>query len=194
MFVYMSRSKSKAMESRIEALELQNQDLKGEIPSQTNAPITAMANYGATGHTQAGSTAGPLPHTAEAQRQASRTTQPLVAHKQTLMTEDKWQSLEEQLRAMEGGNQSGPEAMDLCLVPDVDLPTDFKTLEFDKHKGSSYLRAHLVMYYRNMAAYVYDNEILVHYFQDSLTGVASDDRSQLQSMVKREQEGFKEYA
>ncbi|RDX70798.1 hypothetical protein CR513_49923, partial [Mucuna pruriens] len=57
-------------------------------------------------------------------------------------SKEKLQSLEEQIRVVEG-----LEAADLCLVPDVALPTDFKTLEFDKYKGSSYLRVHLAMYY-----------------------------------------------
>ncbi|RDX73767.1 hypothetical protein CR513_46574, partial [Mucuna pruriens] len=51
--------------------------------------------------------------------------------------------------------------MVLCLVPNVGLPTDFKTSEFDKYKGISYPRVHLAMYCRKM--------ILVRYFQDSLT-------------------------
>ncbi|RDX97824.1 hypothetical protein CR513_19359, partial [Mucuna pruriens] len=55
---------------------------------------------------------------------------------------------------------------------DVGLPTDFKTLEFDKYKGSSCPRVHLAMYCRKMVTYIYDDKILVHCFQDSLTGAA----------------------
>ncbi|RDX80348.1 hypothetical protein CR513_39109, partial [Mucuna pruriens] len=82
----------------------------------------------------------------------------------------KWQSLEERLRAMEGGNQFGLEAVDLCLVPDVGLSADFKTPKFNKYKRSSCPRVHLAMYCRKMVAYIYDDKILIHYFQDSLTG------------------------
>ncbi|RDX74836.1 hypothetical protein CR513_45361, partial [Mucuna pruriens] len=121
---------------------------------------------------------------------------------------------------MEGRNQFGLGFMGLCLVLDVDLPADFKTPKFDKYNRSSCLRAHLI------DAYVYDDEILAHYFQDSLTRVAlkwyvslerghvktwrdlaetflkqykynedmAPDCSRLQNMVKREHEGFKEYA
>ncbi|RDX98228.1 hypothetical protein CR513_18887, partial [Mucuna pruriens] len=157
----------------------------------------------------------------EAQHQASRTTQPFVVHMQTPQMEDKWKSLEERLRAVEGGNRFGLEAVDLCLVLDVGLPTNFKTPEFDKYKGSSCPRVDLAMYCRKMAAYIYDDKILIHCFQDSLTGQLLaerghvktwrdlaeaflkqykynkdmvPDRSRLQNMVKREQEGFKEYA
>ncbi|RDX97806.1 hypothetical protein CR513_19380, partial [Mucuna pruriens] len=50
-----------------------------------------------------------------------------------------------------------------------------------------------------MATYTYDDKILIHYFQDSLMGYKYNedmvlDYSWLQNMVKKEQEGFKEYA
>ncbi|RDX75832.1 hypothetical protein CR513_44246, partial [Mucuna pruriens] len=86
--------------------------------------------------------------------------------------EEKWQSLEERLRVVEGGNRYGLEAVDLYLVPNVGLPTDFKMPEFDKYKGSSYPKVHLAMYYRKMAAHIHDDKILIHCFQDSLTGAA----------------------
>ncbi|RDX68396.1 hypothetical protein CR513_52623, partial [Mucuna pruriens] len=73
---------------------------------------------------------------------------------------------------VEEGNQFGLEVVDLCLVPNVDLPTDFLTLEFDKYKGNSYPRVHLAMYGRKMAAYIYNDKILIHCFQDSLTGAS----------------------
>ncbi|RDX97745.1 hypothetical protein CR513_19455, partial [Mucuna pruriens] len=61
--------------------------------------------------------------------------------------EEKLQSLEEQLYAVEGRDKYGLEAVDLCLVSDVGLLVDFKILEFDKYKRSSYPRVHLAMYY-----------------------------------------------
>ncbi|RDY12081.1 hypothetical protein CR513_03166, partial [Mucuna pruriens] len=249
---YTKRSKSKAMESKIETLELQNQDLKGKILSHTKVAVTTMANHNIIGHAQACNTVSPPPHVVRdpsygmpygwnvetpaneeqeqpktgGQHQASWTTPSLVVHKKTPPAEDKWQPLEERLHVIEGGNRFELKAMDLYLVPDVDLLADFKTWEFNKYKGSSYLRVHMAMYYRKMAAYIYDDKILIHCFQDSLTGAALNwyvsleqgrvkiwrdlveaflkqykynkdmvpDRSRLQNMVKREQEGFKEYA
>ncbi|RDX60684.1 hypothetical protein CR513_61155, partial [Mucuna pruriens] len=87
-------------------------------------------------------------------------------------SKEKWQSLEERLHAVEGEDKYGLEAANLCLVLDVGLPTNFKTSEFDKYKGSSYPRVHLAMYCWKMAVYIYDDKILIHCFQDSLTGVA----------------------
>ncbi|RDX70770.1 hypothetical protein CR513_49948, partial [Mucuna pruriens] len=208
---YVTRSKSKAMENKIETVELQNQDLKGEILSQTNAAITAMANHSAVGHAQVDNTADPLPHAvrdlpykmrygwnnkdptneekeqlkAEAQHQASQITQPLVVHRQTLSTKDKWQSLEEQLHAVEGGNQFGLEVMDLYLVPDVGLLTYIKTPEFGKYKGSSYPRVHLATLEWE---YVKSCRDLAEAFlkQYKYNEDMASDRSQVQNMFKKE--------
>ncbi|RDY03988.1 hypothetical protein CR513_12349, partial [Mucuna pruriens] len=87
-------------------------------------------------------------------------------------TEEKWQSLEERLRTVEGRNKYELEAIDLYMVPGVGLLTEFITPEFDKYKGSSYPKVHLAMYCKKMAAHIYDDKILIHCFQDSLTRAA----------------------
>ncbi|RDX85173.1 hypothetical protein CR513_33669, partial [Mucuna pruriens] len=89
----------------------------------------------------------------------SRATQPFVIQRRMPQSEEKWQSLEERLRVV-----------DLWLVPNVGLLVDFKTPECDKYKGSSCPKVHLAMYCQKMAAYIYDDKVLIHYFQDSLTG------------------------
>ncbi|RDX84149.1 hypothetical protein CR513_34857, partial [Mucuna pruriens] len=85
---------------------------------------------------------------------------------------ERWRFLEERLRVVEGIDRYGLDDVDLCVVPDVVLPTDFKVPNFDKYKGSSCPKTHLAMYCRKMAAYVQDDKILVHCFQDSLSGAA----------------------
>ncbi|RDX83397.1 hypothetical protein CR513_35667, partial [Mucuna pruriens] len=129
-----------------------------QILSQTNAAITAMANHSVVGHVQAGNTTSPPPHA--------------VKDPPYEMPYDKWQSLEERLRAVEGGNRFGLEVVGLCLVLDVGFLANFKTPEFDKYKGSYYPKVHLAMYCRKMAAYIYNDKILIHCFQYSLTGAA----------------------
>ncbi|RDX88714.1 hypothetical protein CR513_29643, partial [Mucuna pruriens] len=141
-------------------------------------------------------------------------------------TEEKWRFLKERLQAIEGVDWYGLDAVDLCLVPDVVLPTDFKTPEFDKYKGSSFPGTHLIMYCRKMASYIHNDKLLVHCFQDSLSKAALGwyvglekgcvrswkdlaeaflkqykynedmalDHTRLQNMMKKEHEGFKEYA
>ncbi|RDY11348.1 hypothetical protein CR513_04005, partial [Mucuna pruriens] len=92
--------------------------------------------------------------------------QPFVIHRWAPQSEEKWQSLEERLHVVEGRDRYWLEAVDLCLVSNVELPIDFKTPEFDKYIGSSCPKVHLVIYCRKMAVYIYDDKILIHYFQD----------------------------
>ena len=48
----------------------------------------------------------------------------------------------------------------------------FKVPDFDKYKGTTYPMNRLKMYCRKMGAYAKDNKLLIHFFQESLTGVA----------------------
>ena len=59
---------------------------------------------------------------------------------------------------------------ELCLVPNVKVPAKFKVSEFEKYKGNTFPRAHLVMYVRRMSTHTNDQRLLIHFFQDSLTG------------------------
>ncbi|RDX83321.1 hypothetical protein CR513_35762, partial [Mucuna pruriens] len=149
------------MESKVEALEQQNQDLRSEN----------TVNNGLVFNVSSGVDPNPK-EDSEAQHHTSGNPPTFVTHRQASQSEEKWKSLEERLRASEGGDKYGLEAIDLCLVPDVGLPTNFKTLEFDKYKGSSYPCVHLALYCRKMAAYIYDDKVLIHCFQDSLTETA----------------------
>ncbi|RDX66512.1 hypothetical protein CR513_54717, partial [Mucuna pruriens] len=90
----------------------------------------------------------------------------------TSVQDEKISSLEQRVRIIEGTGGHGLDATDLCLMSDVALPADFKTPKFEKYKGSSCPRVHLAMYCRKMAAYIQQDKILVHCFQDSLTRAA----------------------
>ena len=48
----------------------------------------------------------------------------------------------------------------------------FKVLDFDKYKGTTCPKNHLKMYCQKMGEYAKDEELLIHSFQESLTGVA----------------------
>ncbi|RDY13375.1 hypothetical protein CR513_01723, partial [Mucuna pruriens] len=86
--------------------------------------------------------------------------------------DEKISSLEERVRVIEGIGGHCLDAVDLCLMFDMALPVDFKTPKFEKYKGSSCPRVHLAMYCWKMAAYIHQDKILVHCFQDSLTRTA----------------------
>ncbi|KAA0033216.1 Gag-pro-like protein [Cucumis melo var. makuwa] len=61
----------------------------------------------------------------------------------------------------------------LCLISDVVIPPKFKTPDFEKYNGTTCPKGHLVMYCRKMPAYAYDDELLIHCFQDGLVDLAS---------------------
>ena len=80
--------------------------------------------------------------------------------------------LEERLRIIEGGSSYGlGEAAELCLVPDVVIPSKFKVPEFEKYKGTTCPKSHLTMYCRKMSGHAHDEKLLIHFFQDSLAGM-----------------------
>ncbi|EOY00458.1 Gag-pro-like protein [Theobroma cacao] len=86
----------------------------------------------------------------------------------------KYDLLEERLRAIEGVDRFGTmDATELCLVPDVLIPAKFKVPEFEKYDGTKCPMAHITMYCRKMAAQSHDDKLLIHFFQDSLTGSAA---------------------
>ncbi|XP_027915141.1 uncharacterized protein LOC114174501 [Vigna unguiculata] len=88
-------------------------------------------------------------------------------------TKTKSEILEERLRAIEGGGNYGfGDVASLSLVRDVTIPHKFKVSEFEKYKGTTCPRSHLTMYCRKMTAYACDDKLLIHFFQDSLAGVA----------------------
>ncbi|KAL4281308.1 hypothetical protein GQ457_03G011380 [Hibiscus cannabinus] len=88
--------------------------------------------------------------------------------------EDRCKRLEEKLEALEVVDTfSGFEANELSLVPDLILPPKFKVPEFEKYDGTSCPRTHLTMFCRRMTGYGRDDNLLVHCFQDSLSGSAT---------------------
>lgn len=87
-------------------------------------------------------------------------------------TNEKYQVLEKRLKAIEGQNLFGLDAVDMCLVAGVTLPAKFKVPDFEKYKGLSCPKGHLVMYCRKMATYIHNNKLMIHCFQDSLSGAS----------------------
>jgi len=57
-------------------------------------------------------------------------------------------------------------------VPDVIIPPKFKVPDIDKYKGTTCPKNHLKMYCWKMGAYAKDEKLLMHFFQESLAGVA----------------------
>ena len=58
----------------------------------------------------------------------------------------------------------------MSLVLDLVLPSKFKVPTFDKYDNTKCPSAHLYMYCRKMIGHTNNDKLLIHYFQDSLTG------------------------
>ena len=81
-----------------------------------------------------------------------------------------YHALEERLKAMECSKTSGFNAATMCLVPGIVIPPKFKVPDFDKYKGTTCPETHLRSYCRKMTAHADNEPLLMHFFQDSLTG------------------------
>ncbi|GAU50550.1 hypothetical protein TSUD_281240 [Trifolium subterraneum] len=85
---------------------------------------------------------------------------------------EKFDDMQREIKALRGKDLFGKNAHDLCLVPNVQIPAKFKVLDFEKYKGNTCPQSHLVMYARKMSTQTDNDQLLIHYFQDSLTGAA----------------------
>jgi len=86
---------------------------------------------------------------------------------------EKLDHLEERLRAIEGGGDyTFANLEELFLVPNIVTPPKFKVPDFDKYRGTTCPKNHLKMYCWKMGAYAKNEKLLIHFFQESLTGVA----------------------
>lgn len=82
--------------------------------------------------------------------------------------------LEERLRAIEGADTfESINATQLCVISNVFFPPKFKVPVFEQYDETSCPRNHLIMYCKKMAAHIQEEKLLIHCFQDSLTGPAS---------------------
>jgi len=84
---------------------------------------------------------------------------------------EKWTALEKRIRAVEGNHLCNlVKAVNICLVPNVFIPKKFRVLEFIKYIGTQCSVTHLKAYCDKMAEVVDDDKLLIHFFQDSLSG------------------------
>ncbi|CAL5191887.1 unnamed protein product [Lathyrus oleraceus] len=80
--------------------------------------------------------------------------------------------LEKRLKAIERQDTVELNALGMCLVPDLVIPPKFKVSEFEKHKGKGCPKHHLVMFCRKMTSHAHNDKLMIHCFQDSLTGAS----------------------
>jgi len=86
---------------------------------------------------------------------------------------EKWTVLEERIRTVEGNHLCDQvKAVNMCLVPNVIIPKQFRVLEFIKYTGTQCPIIHLKAYCNKMIEVVDDKKLLIHFFHDSLSGAA----------------------
>jgi len=86
---------------------------------------------------------------------------------------EKWTALEERIRAVEGNHLCDlVKAVNMCLVPNIVISKKFRVPEFVKYTGTQCPVTHLKVYCNKMAEVVDDEKLLIHFFQDSLSGAA----------------------
>src|SRR3954470_1902915 len=84
--------------------------------------------------------------------------------------DDKYQQLEDRMKAMEIQKIPGLDFNDLGLVSDVVIPPKFKVPTFAKYDGVSCPKLHLRSYVRKIQPHTTDNKLWIHFFQESLSG------------------------
>jgi hypothetical protein len=86
---------------------------------------------------------------------------------------NKFIALEQRMRAFEGIRLYDPiKAVEMCLVPNVVIPKNFRVPEFVKYTRTQCPITHLKAYCNKMAEVVDDEKLLIHFFQDNLSDVS----------------------
>jgi hypothetical protein len=62
-------------------------------------------------------------------------------------------------------------AAEVCLVPNIVVPKDFRIPDFIKYTGLECPNTHLQSYYNKMAKVIRDDKLLIYFFQNSLQGL-----------------------
>ena len=83
----------------------------------------------------------------------------------------KIEALKARLKAIKGIDLYDPvRAAEMCLVLNVVVPKKFRVPEFIKYSGTQCPMTHLRSYCNKMDEVVHDEKLLMHFFQDSLSG------------------------
>jgi len=89
------------------------------------------------------------------------------------INQDKMTALEARIRAIEGVDLYDlVRATEMCLVPNMVVSKKLCVPEFLKYTGTQCPMTHLKSYCNKMAEVVHDEKLLMHLFQDSLSGAA----------------------
>jgi len=86
---------------------------------------------------------------------------------------EKLATLEERMKAIEGTCRYDLiKAVEICLVPNVVIPKTFRVLKFVKYTKTQWPITLLKTYNNKIVEVVYDEKLLIHFFQDNLSDIA----------------------
>ena len=77
---------------------------------------------------------------------------------------DQFNEMQKEMKALQGKYLIGHNVSELYLVPNVKVPTKFKVPKFERYKGNSSSRDHLVMHIWKMYTHTDDQHLLIHFF------------------------------
>ena len=84
--------------------------------------------------------------------------------------QDKRVAWEEKFRVVEGFDiYDLVRAVDICLVLNVMIPKEFRVLKFVKYTEVECPNTQLRSYYNKITRVIYNDKLLIHFFQDNLT-------------------------
>ena len=75
----------------------------------------------------------------------------------------------------------------------VRVPHKFKPIVFDKYNGLTCPKTHAKAYYHKMSVYTEDEGLLIHYFQDNLSGASLEWYMKLERSHIRSRRDLAEY-
>jgi hypothetical protein len=85
--------------------------------------------------------------------------------------QNKMVALEARIRVIKGVDLYDlVRAIEMCLVPNMVISKKFRVLEFIKYSGTQCSMTHIKSYYNKMEKVVHNEKLLMHFFQDSLSG------------------------
>ena len=75
--------------------------------------------------------------------------------------------LDKKLKEIEGVNEFGSvDLRELCLVPDLVIPSSFKMPKFEKYDRTKCPKNHLATYCNKMVGHAHNEDLLIHVFYD----------------------------
>ncbi|GAU52021.1 hypothetical protein TSUD_418380, partial [Trifolium subterraneum] len=169
---FQERERCEHIQAEIEHILRVYEERVARLNEELEEVNTKMAQRGMVLELVWGDSDSPLIHVTPHDNEPIYHTENVRGYSQMDEILEKFDDMQREIKALRGKDLFGKNAHDLCLVPNVQIPAKFKVPDFEKYKGNTCPQSHLVMYARKMSTQTDNDQLLIHYFQDSLTGAA----------------------